>query len=232
MTYRLQKYLAHCGIASRRASEELIFSGKVMVNGKIICDPSIKIDEKNDKIECNGKLILFQNDPVYIMLNKPLKTVSTMKDEKGRHCLIDIVKVQHRIYPIGRLDYMTTGLLLLTNDGGVYNKIIHPRKHISKNYIVKTTSNLSINELAKLEKGILFKDIQYGKSKIENINKNTYKITIWEGKNRQIRNMLKSINKNIVSLKRISIGEIVIGDLEIGKWRYLNDHEISYLKGL
>lgn len=232
MAYRLQKYLAHCGIASRRASEEMIFSGKVMVNGKIICDPSTKIDEKNDKIKCNGKLIISQDSPIYIMLNKPLKIISSMKDERGRHCLADIVKLQHRIYPIGRLDYMTTGLLLLTNDGDVYNKVIHPREHVAKNYIVNITSRLSTYELNKLERGVLHKGIQYGKSKIENIEKNIYKITIWEGKNRQIRNMLKSVDKNIVSLKRISIGEIDIGDLEIGKWRHLNDHEISYLKGL
>lgn len=232
MTYRLQKYLAHCGVASRRSSEELIFSGKVMVNGEIIRDPSIKIDEEKDEVRCNGKLVTLQNDFIYIMLNKPLKVVSTMKDEKGRLCLKDIIKVKQRVYPIGRLDYMSTGLLLLTNDGDIYNKIIHPREHIAKNYIVKVKPGLSRHEIDKLENGILYKDIQYGKSKIENIENNAYKITIWEGKNRQIRNMLKSIDKDVISLKRISIGKINIGDLEIGKWRYLNNDEISHLKGL
>ncbi len=232
MVYRLQKYLASCGVASRRTSEELIFSGKVMVNDKIILDPSIKIDEEKDIVKYNGKLLKLQNNFIYIMLNKPLKVVSTMKDEKNRCCLLDIVKTKQRIYPIGRLDYMTTGLLLLTNDGDCYNKIIHPRQKIAKNYIVKLTSGLSNNECKKLENGILYKGIKYGKSKIEKIEENTFKITIWEGKNRQIRNMLESINKEIISLNRISIGNITLGELRLGMWRYLNEDEINYLKGL
>ncbi|MCL2323476.1 MAG: rRNA pseudouridine synthase [Oscillospiraceae bacterium] len=232
MAYRLQKYLAHSGIASRRASEELIFSGKIIVNGKTVLDPSIKIEEGKDEIKYNGKLVKLKDDLIYIMLNKPVKFVSTMKDEKNRCCLKDLVRIDCRIYPIGRLDYMTEGLLILTNDGDVYNKIIHPRQGIDKNYIVKLTSSLSNDEHIKLENGILYKGIKYGKSKIENIGENTFKITIWEGKNRQIRNMLDSVDKDIIYLKRISIGNINIGDLKLGRWRYLSHDEISYLKGL
>ncbi len=232
MILRLQKYLALCGIASRRVCEDIISSGKVYVNGKIVYHPYIRIDDEKDDVVYQGKKVEICNELVYIMLNKPLKVVSTMKDEKGRKCLIDVVKVQERIFPIGRLDYMTTGLLLLTNDGDIYNKIIHPRSEIAKTYRLETNLYLSNLDCERLERGISFKGVKYGRCKIEIISKNIYNITIYEGKNRQIRNMIESLNKRVVSLKRISIGDLNIYDLPCGKWRYLTKSEINYLRGL
>lgn len=154
MEERLQKYLANCGVASRRKCEELIISGKVKVNGVIVNEVGIKVDPLKDMIEYDGKEIKKKEDKVYIMLNKPEGYISSVKDEKGRDTILDIVKVNERIYPIGRLDYDSSGLLLLTNDGEIYNKIIHPRVEIIKRYVAVVKGEITDKDKIKFEIGI------------------------------------------------------------------------------
>jgi 23S rRNA pseudouridine2605 synthase len=184
----------------------------------------------------DGKKISPQETKKYIALNKPIGYVSTVKDEKNRQTILDIVKVKERIYPIGRLDYNTSGLILLTNDGEVYNNIIHPRKSIDKVYEAIIEGTISDMDKIKFEKGIDIGNYITAPAKIQIFKKNDtntmVKITIHEGKNRQIRRMCEAIGHPVIELKRISIGEIKLGDLPSGKWRELEDIEVEYIKQL
>lgn len=236
MEERLQKYMASCGIASRRKCEELILQGKVKVNDVLITELGTKINIEKDIVKYNGKIIKPEEEKVYIMLNKPEGYITSVKDEKGRKTVLDIVKVKERIYPIGRLDYDSSGLLLLTNDGDIYNKIIHPRVKINKKYLVNIKGSLSEDDIEKLETGINIGDYvtapAYVKVISEKETTSLVEITIHEGKNRQIRRMCSALNHDVLTLKRISIGEIKLGYLNRGEYRYLTEKELSYLKNL
>lgn len=239
MEERLQKYMARCGVASRRKCEEIILEGKVTVNGIIINELGTKVTSE-DVVELEGKRIVPEENKVYIMLNKPESVITSVRDEKGRKTILDIVKVEERIYPIGRLDYDSSGLLLLTNDGEVYNNIIHPRVEIDKKYIAECKGIFSENDIKKFESGLDIGGYVTAPAKIkiisEDIVKNeqisTVEITIHEGKNRQIRRMCASLNHDVISLKRVSIGELKLGYLQKGKYRNLTDEEINYIKEL
>lgn len=231
---RLQKYMASCGIASRRKCEELILSGRVKVNGNVISELGYKVSQ-DDKVYLDEKVIFPEINKVYIALNKPTGYVSTVSDERGRKTILDLIDVNERIYPIGRLDYDTSGLILLTNDGDIYNKIIHPREEKVKVYVAEIKGILSQSEIKSFNNGL---DIGYyitapAKIKIIKTHENTseVEIIIHEGKNRQIRRMCEKINHKVIKLKRISVGKIFLGNLKEGKWRYLSQDEISYLKG-
>lgn len=236
MVERLQKYMARCGIASRRKCEEIILAGKVKVNDKVINELGYKIDVDTDKITVDNKLIKPEEKKVYIALNKPEGYVSTVKDEKGRKTIIDLVKIQERVYPIGRLDYDTSGLILLTNDGDIYNKIIHPREEKNKIYIATIKGTPSKEEIKKFENGINIDGYITAKASFKVLKSSgdcsEVKIVIHEGKNRQVRKMCEAIEHPVLNLKRIQIGDIRLGDLPKGKWRFLDDEELSYLKKL
>lgn len=236
MEERLQKYMASCGIASRRKCEEIILEGKVKVNGVLVKELGIKVDPLKDKVEYEGGVITKEQKKVYIMLNKPEGYISSVKDEKGRTTILDIVKVEERIYPIGRLDYDSSGLLLLTNDGEIYNKIIHPRVELIKKYIVVIKGEFTQKDIKKFESGIDIGGYVTAPAHIKVISFDkdisTLEVGIHEGKNRQIRKMCAVLNHEVLSLKRISIGNIKLGYLKRGEWRELNKEEISYLNDL
>lgn len=236
MEERLQKYMASCGVASRRKCEELILEGKVKVNGVPVNEVGRKIDPLKDIVEYDGKVISKEANKVYIMLNKPEGYISSVKDEKGRATILDIVKVEERIYPIGRLDYDSSGLLLLTNDGEIYNKIIHPRVELMKRYIAVVKGEINEKDIRKFEIGIDIGGYITAPAELKVISYekgiSTVEIGIHEGKNRQIRKMCAALKHEVLTLKRISIGEIKLGYLKRGEYRNLNKDEISYLNSL
>lgn len=236
MEERLQKYMAKCGVASRRKCEELILQGKVKVNDVTISELGTKVNTSSDKVEVNNKLIKLEENKVYIMLNKPEGYVTTNSDEKGRKTILDIVKVNERIYPIGRLDYDSSGLLLLTNDGDIYNKIIHPRVNVDKKYVALVKGIFTQDEMKKFREGINIGDYMTSDAEIKILERYNssckVEIIIHEGKNRQIRRMCSALGHEVVSLKRISVGDITLGTLTKGDWRYLEKEELDYLNSL
>lgn len=236
MEERLQKFMARCGVASRRKSEEYITLGRVMVNDNVITELGFKVDPEKDIVSFDSKIIKPEENKVYIALNKPTGYVSTVKDEHDRETILDLVKVKERIYPIGRLDYDSSGLIILTNDGDIYNNVIHPRQAIDKVYrailegvptkeeIFMFCSGLDIGDYKTSAANITIIISYYDSCEVE--------ITIHEGKNRQIRRMCEVINHPVIALNRIKVGDIELGDLNEGSWRYLSDIEIKYLKEL
>jgi 23S rRNA pseudouridine2605 synthase len=236
MEERLQKFMASCGVASRRKCEELILAGKVKVNGILVSEVGIKIDPAKDLVEYEGKVISKEENKVYIMLNKPEGYISSVKDEKGRPTILDIVKVKERIYPIGRLDYDSSGLLILTNDGEIYNKIIHPRVELKKKYIAVVQGEISEKDINKFEIGIDIGGYITAPAELKVLSYekdlSTVEISIHEGKNRQIRKMCAALNHEVLSLKRIAIGDIKLGYLKRGEFRILNENEVEYLNSL
>lgn len=236
MEERLQKFMARCGVASRRKCEELILDGKVKVNGTIITELGFKINPEKDMVYYMGNLIKPEEVKRYIMLNKPVGVVTTVKDEKNRRTILDIVKVDERIYPIGRLDYDSSGLIILTNDGELYNKIIHPRSEVFKTYIVKVNGLFEKEKLEALRRGVDIGGYITApcKAKIvwSNASSSELEISIHEGKNRQIRRMCSSLGHDVISLRRVSIGKLTLGDLKQSNWRDLSEDEIKYLMNL
>ena len=236
MEERLQKFIARCGVASRRKSEELILDGKIKVNDNLVTELGTKIDPIKDKVEYNGNVIKPEENKVYILLNKPEGYITSVKDEKDRKTVIDLVNVSERIYPIGRLDYDSSGLIILTNDGDIYNKIIHPRVELTKKYIAVVEGEFRPSELEKFKKGIDIGGYVTAPAKIRLIkyddNKSTVEIGIHEGKNRQIRRMCSALNHNVLALKRVAIGDIKLNNLKRGEYRDLTKSEIDYINSL
>ncbi len=228
---RINKYLATCGIGSRRSVEELIKKGLVSINGQVVEDLSFDVKE-SDKVEYRGKILKLVEDKVYIMLNKPKCYITSTKDEQGRKVVIDLLKnCKYKVFPVGRLDYNTQGLLLLTNDGEWANNITHPSKHISKTYEVSTKYMLTNKQLNYIRNGIVIGGRKTLPAKIELQYQEDghyfYYITIFEGRNREIRKMFEFLELKIYSLRRIQIGLLDLGNLEEGKFRYLEKNEIS-----
>lgn len=233
---RLQKFIAECGIASRRNAEKMIESGRVYVNGEIVDYMGCVIDPDYDMVEVDGQVIRQETKKHYIMLNKPKNYVTTVSDDLGRPTVMDLVKDVHaRIYPVGRLDFDTTGLLIMTNDGEFANILTHPRHTVDKVYIARIDKPLDENQLEKLRGGIELDGVMTSPAKAENIRRPQkgfeVKITIHEGKNRQVRRMLDAVGANVMSLKRISVGSLTLGNLPEGKWRRLSEAEINKLRG-
>lgn len=233
---RINKYIASSGIASRRASEQLILDGKVKVNNKTVTDLATDIDERNDTVTIDGKKIQPIAKQVYIMLNKPKGCVCTVKDDKDRKTVMDYLGdlKDKRLFPIGRLDYDTEGLLLITNDGDLSHKLTHPSNEIPKTYVAKVEGEVSQSDLAALRNGIVLDGKKLSRSKIK-LLENTgniyrYEVTIFEGKNRQVHRMFESVGKTVVFLKRVAVGDLRLGGLTRGTYRYLTDREIDYLK--
>ena len=231
---RLQKYMADCGIASRRKSEELIKQGKVTVNGKVIKELGTKINPNIDIIEYDGTKMTFEKDYVYILLNKPIGYVTTVKDQFNRDSVLDLIKSNRRLVPVGRLDMYTSGALILTNDGEFVYKVTHPKHEIEKTYTVTIKGIVSDNEVESLRKGVVIdNDYTTKPAKVRILKTDSEKklsrleITIHEGKNRQIRKMCEAIGHGVLALHRSKIAGVGVKDIPLGKWRYLNSKEIE-----
>jgi pseudouridine synthase len=229
---RLQKYLADCGIASRRRGEELIAAGKITVNGEI-AQIGTKIVPGVDKVVYEGRLVVPKNQkPVYIMLNKPAGVITSVSDQFGRKTVLDFVAdVEARLFPVGRLDYATGGLILLTNDGALAHILSHPRHGFEKTYTAKTAVPLDASTVQAFALGIKIDGYTTRPALLEIVgaDKKTAKIILKEGRNRQIRKMFETLGIGVLSLKRTAIGKIGIGGLKVGQWRYLTAEEIAYL---
>lgn len=229
---RLQKYFTDCGILSRRAAEAEIRAGTVLVNGTP-ASLGDKIDPAQDVVEWNGKRILPapQNRPIYLMLNKPKGYVTTSHDEKGRKTVLDLVKaVGTRVYPVGRLDMDSEGLLLLTNDGRFANLLTHPRHNIPKIYRVTLVPSPTESQLSALAKPMTLDGYRLQPIGIRRISENELELRLHEGRNRQIRRMCASVGLQVTKLRRIAIGKIQLKDLPSGAWRYLTAREVEYLQ--
>lgn len=232
MKERLQKYIARCGITSRRKAEELIISGKVQVNGCIVKDYVI-VDDEKDVIKIDGKEIKPEENKVYIILNKPEGVITAVKDNFNRKTVLDIVKVKERIFPIGRLDYDTSGLLILTNDGDFAHEIMHPSKEIDKVYVAEVKGIPDKEDIEAFKKGIELENYITARAEMKIISKmkdtSLAEVTIHEGRKRQIRKMFGKIKHPVISLKRIKVGKLDIGNLKQGEWRYLTQTELNRL---
>ena len=236
---RINKYIALCGVASRRKAEELILAGRVTVNDEVMTELSYKVDEENDIVKVDDKLIKEENKLVYILLNKPEGYITTVKDQFDRPSVLDLVSdLKERVYPIGRLDYETSGLLLLTNDGDLTYKLTHPKHEVDKTYVARVKGKLTKEEIERFKTGLKIEDYTTAPAKLKVIkydeqrDSSLLEIKIHEGKNRQVRKMCKAINHPVLRLRRSAMGKIKIGDCEIGKYRYLTEDEIKYLKNL
>ena len=232
---RLQKFLSNSGVTSRRKAEELILNGEIKVNGKIVKELGTKIIPNKDKVTYNGRVIKEKKDNVYILLNKPIGYVTTLKDQFDRSSVLDLVKVNERIVPVGRLDMYTSGALILTNDGDFVYKVTHPKHEIEKTYTVTLTKIVTKNEVQKLKEGIKIDDYITKPAKVKILkidkekNQSRLEITIHEGKNRQVRKMCEAIGKKVLSLHRSKIGNINVKSLKLGEWRYLKSSEVESL---
>ncbi|NLA77418.1 MAG: rRNA pseudouridine synthase [Clostridiales bacterium] len=232
-TMRLQKYLSECGVASRRKAEEMIEAGQVWVNGR---KASIgdKVDPKSDSVTVKGKKVYRQKEQVYVMLNKPRGFITTMSDEMDRKCVAQLVEdVGAPVYPVGRLDRESEGLLLFTNDGEFANLITHPRRHISKTYRVTVRPGVSEEQITKLSTSVMVDGRMTAPAKVNIIEKQEGRVVlemvIFEGRNRQIRKMCEKTGLEVARLKRTAIGSLKLGMLQPGKWRALTEDEIHRL---
>lgn len=223
---RLNKYIAMCGVSSRRKADELIVNGKIKVNGKIISELGFLVDG-TEEILYEGKKIKLEENKKYYMLNKPKGYVTTAKEQFNRKSVLDLINSTERIYPVGRLDMYSEGLLLLTNDGEFTNRITHPKKHIAKTYRVILNKNITEEMIKKLENGVDIGGYITSKAKVNKLKDREIEITIYEGKNRQIRKMCEAIGNIVINLKRVSIGELKLGKLETGKYVELTDKDIQ-----
>ena len=233
---RLQKYLANAGVASRRKAEELILAGKVKVNGIVVTELGVKVDPNKDKVEYDCKVVSQSNENVYILLNKPIGYVTTVKDQFNRDSVLDLVKVNQRVVPVGRLDMYTSGALILTNDGDFVYKVTHPKHEIEKTYTVTLKGIVQKDLVEQLRKGVKIEDYITRPAKVKILkidkdkNQSRLEITIHEGKNRQIRKMCMSIGYKVLALHRSKIAGIEVKDLPLGQWRYLRKEELQIIK--
>ncbi len=232
---RLQKYLANSGVASRRAAEKMIAEGRVMVNDEIIREMGVQIDEDYDTVKVDGEIVKNDEKKYYIMLNKPVGFVTTVSDDKGRPTVMDLVSdISARIYPVGRLDYDTEGLLLLTNDGDLTFKITHPKHDIAKTYVAEVTGNITMDTILQLRRGVVVDGVKTSPAEVEVVGATQYgtkvEITIHEGRNRQVRKMFEALGCIVKKLKRTQEAGLVLGHLPSGKWRKLSESEVNMLK--
>ena len=230
---RLQKYLSFCGIASRRKSEELILAGKVKVNGKVVTELGTKVSEK-DEVEVEN-MEVYKKEKEYYLLYKPEKTICSVSDEKGRTTIVDLIETDEKIFPVGRLDYDTTGLLLLTNDGELTNKLTHPKGYVEKTYIAKVSGIVTGKEIHELEEGIELEGVKTKKAraklkKIDKKNNKSYvELTITECRNHQVKNMFAALGHKVLKLKRISYAFFNLEGMKIGEYRRLTTKEVKQL---
>ena len=229
---RINKFISTYGDISRRKADEYIEQGRITINGITINEPGFNVNPSRDKIRIDGELVKISDKKIYIILNKPLKVISTVSDDKHRTTVIDLVKIKDKVYPVGRLDYDSTGLILLTNDGELTNKLMHPKYRVDKTYLVKINRPLDEKHRKILERGVVIEGKKTAPAKIRFVNKNDYKklyITIHEGRNRQVRKMFKILGYKVEKLHRTQYGSLKLGTLLPGKWRYLTKSELRSL---
>ena len=231
---RLQKYMADNGVASRRKSEELIAAGKVKVNGKV-AQIGDKIDPKNDVVSVNGRKLTRESNYVYLALNKPRGYVTTMSDEMDRKCVAELVAdVGKRVYPVGRLDRDSEGLLLFTNDGAFANAMTHPSRHISKTYRVSVRPRITEEQVTVLTSSMMIDGRKTLPADVRVVSneedKSVLEVVLYEGRNRQIRRLCEEAGLEVVRLKRVAIGQLRLAGLKVGAYRSLSQEEVSLLK--
>ena len=233
---RLQKFLAQNGIASRRKCEEYILQGKVKVNGNVVTQLGTQIDPEKDEIKFLNELVKNTDvKHIYILLNKPIGYVTTVKDQFNRETVMDLIDIKERLVPVGRLDMYTSGALILTNDGNFVYKITHPKHEITKTYNVTLKGKITKDEVENLKAGVVIDDYKTKPAKVrilkidEEKDISRVEIIIHEGKNRQVRKMCEAIGKKVLALHRSKIGDIGVQNLKIGKWRYLTEGEVKKL---
>lgn len=230
---RLNKFISASGLSSRRKIDELILQGRVTVNSRTVSELGIKIDPEKDIVKVDGETIRKKSNFIYVLLNKPAGYITTLNDEKNRRTVMDLIGVNQRIYPVGRLDYETEGLLLLTNDGELANRLMHPKFEITKTYQAKLNRPIDEKTLRRLERGVLIDGRKTSVAKVNivtNTGKTQIRISIHEGRNRQVRKMLESVGVFVRKLKRTGYANLNDNELKIGGWRYLTAIEVSELK--
>ncbi len=231
---RLQKILSHAGVASRRHAEQLITEGRVTVNGAVITELGSKADLEHDHIKVDGRLLRAPKRFVYIALNKPDNSVTTVSDPEGRTTVMDLLRgVKERVYPVGRLDYHSEGLLLLTNDGDLANGVMSAATHLPKTYLVKANGALTVEQEQRFRNGVPLsgrRTLPAGLKLVREAQNPWYEVTLVEGRNNQIRMMFKHFGLLVEKLKRVRIGPIVLGPIKPGKFRHLDEEEVRKLK--
>lgn len=233
---RINKYIANAGIASRRKADELIKAGKVKVNGKVMSQPGYDVAD-SDEVLVEGKPVQSTENKVYYAMNKPLGVITSVNDDRGRMTVVDIISdVEERVFPVGRLDYNTSGLLLLTNDGDFANRIMHPGRRVDKTYRVRVAGNISKMKISVLRAGVRLGKFKTSPARVDVITWNRHsmilEVTIHEGKNRQIRRMFEAVGYPVQELERISIGNMKLGHLKPGQYRKLSRRELEYFSNL
>lgn len=234
---RLQKYLAACGVASRRNSEKIILDGRVRVNGITVTEMGTQVDEEKDIVEVDGVRVRPEEEKHYIAYYKPVGEVTTVSDPEGRATVMDKFRdYPVRLFPVGRLDYDSEGLLLLTNDGDLMNHLLHPSHEVSKVYLARVSNQVTEAELAHLRAGVIIEGKMTSPANVRLVRKETFcsvvLVSIHEGRNRQVRRMFEVIGHQVVSLKRVEFGPIKLNDLPMGKWRKLTTMEVEKLQSL
>lgn len=232
---RINKYLADAAVGSRRFCDKLIEEGRVKVNGKV-CSLGVEVN-LDDTVTVDGATVFPKKKFEYYIMNKPKGYVTTVKDDKGRKTVMELLPANvGRIYPVGRLDYDTEGLLILTSDGDLTNRLTHPRNEVPKTYLVKIEGKIAENNLAKLRAGVVLDGVKTNRSTVKVVSEDQkytkLTVTITEGRNRQVRRMFESVNAEVVFLKRIKVGELTLRGLDRGAVRKLSQEEIHYLKNL
>ena len=227
---RLNKFIADAGVCSRRKADEMIKEGRVTVNKQ---EAVIGMEvSSGDVVRVDGEKIKINTNYEYYMLNKPKRVICSSEDKFGRKLAIDYIKSKKRLYTYGRLDYITEGLIIISNDGDIYNHVMHPSKKLYKSYIAKLDKDITEDHLEALKHGVVIDGRRTAPAKVKIVSKREIRIAIFEGRNRQIRKMLETLGYNVNSLKRIKVGELTLGHLQVGEYRALNEDEIKYLKNL
>ena len=231
---RLQKYIAQCGIASRRSAEAMIAEGRVTVNGEVVTEMGVKVEE-GDTVTVDGAAAILKSECVYILFNKPRAVMTTMSDKEDRKCVADYFKeLGTRVYPVGRLDYMTDGLLIMTNDGELANALTHPSHQVYKHYSALVDRAPEEEHIEKLRSGVMLSDGMTLPAKAKayktSDGRGVVSVSIREGRNRQVRRMLEKLGYEVVALRRTGVGKLTVDGVEPGEWRYLAPEEVEYLK--
>ncbi len=230
---RLNKFLADSGVASRRKADELIAAGRVRINGNVVKKLGTQVHPAHDDVTVNGTPVYLDHQLIYILLNKPKDCLTTTSDEKGRTTVMDLVPANHRVFPVGRLDRNTTGLLLLTNDGDLAYRLTHPKFHTPKVYRAELKHPVKHNDVDKLRKGVKILGEKTAPCEMEILDspKNFHVgLILHEGKNRQVRRMFETVGNDVKKLERVGYADLDIGDLKRGHWRYLDEYEIRKIK--
>ncbi len=231
---RLQKYLADSGVASRRHAEEMIVAGRVSVNGQVMTELGTQVSE-GDQVAVDGRTVSPPSEYCYIMYHKPAGEVTTVSDPEGRRTVMQhFDRLGVRLYPVGRLDYDSEGLLLLTNDGELTNRLLHPRREVDKTYVARVSGTPTLEQVKALRDGVVLDDRRTSRAKIRVTRQEeeyTYvTVTIHEGRNRQVRRMFEAVGLHVTALKRVGFGPLTLGNLRRGEWRYLTAEEIALLR--